>query len=223
MRPPCAAKSSSALCHHIGRVLGGCSQEQVIRPHANGVVARVADKHAVRDRAIGQLPRHAVRADRAAVLRGSAIPSRPSRTLPGPAPRTLPNIGPETIRYRDRHPGLLAGIRTVLALPIADGRRPLLEGRSALTADALNGLAAGVVSAWTGAVLREPALDGLSRGDKGAAALVTGTMYGHRAYSSVSGLGRLQPRRGHFASRFYHACRRAFAPIVDAAEMERSA
>ena len=102
-----------------------------------------------------------------------------------------------------------------------------------LTSERLTALPARQEGQWgavaSGRAVLALALPRLAREDQegdgtvSADALKLGNLNGHRAYSSVSGLGRLQPRRGHFASRFYHACRRAFAPIVDAAELDRSA
>jgi len=61
------------------------AEKQVFRPHASGVVAVVTDKHAGRDLAVRQFPRHSMRGDSTAAHAKSAVAERVSGRSPFPA------------------------------------------------------------------------------------------------------------------------------------------
>lgn len=95
MRPDVATLTVS-----VSVVVGRCSEEQMIRPDAQLVVAVVTDEQSIGDRTVGDLPRHAV---------GSLVAARcpfdcdqhsvaARRASPDPFPASVVNsdLGPET-------------------------------------------------------------------------------------------------------------------------------
>lgn len=185
-----------ALGNHVGRIIGRQAEEQMVRPDAGRVVARMADEHAVRDRAVMNLPGYAVGKLNASIALANhegSIPADHAVSRPCPAAVRLADLFPEAFEHRARAGAVVAILGAVLLASPAPRNM-----QAALEAVAVR-LPAGP-RARTRAELTRHA----GRGLNDSAALLAGTLNGHRAYSSVSGLGQLTLRRGHFVPRFYH-------------------
>lgn len=213
-------------------VLQGCAYPKMSEVHARRVVPAWAGVQ--RPLIVSKLhtsPKHEAEARRAIVLplvANATISVIAQQCRPRPAPIWSGgsiNSRPESLFERSHAQQATGACAELLAIPARDLARLSGEGAPALLASQMR---PGRSVASPGAELPTP-LANVSRHDlKGCAAssadaIALGNLYGHRAYSSVSGPGQVTLRRGRFVSKFYQMCRRAFAPIVDASEMERSA
>lgn len=128
-------------------------------------------------------------------------------------------------RFKRSHAEQPAGASAeLLAIPARNLARLATERPAALLADeAPTGGAVAVPRAVLAAALPDIGRHDLKgSATAGADAIGLDNLYGHRATPRC--LPRVLPtRRGNFMSRFYHAHQGAFAPIVDASELERSA
>jgi hypothetical protein len=82
----------------VGAIVGVVAEEQVCRVDARRIVAGVAHKHSVGDRAVVKLPRHAVcRNDSPVDTEMTVAPLVVRGSGPGPAPVRLTDLGEESL------------------------------------------------------------------------------------------------------------------------------
>lgn len=92
------ATGVSVFCHHVCGVFCRGSEKQVGGPNTCGVVAVVADEHAIRNCAVCQFPRNAMGAPRFTAYRDDAIPRSGPMATPLPAGTSGIYVLPETIK-----------------------------------------------------------------------------------------------------------------------------
>lgn len=92
---------TSAFCLHVGRVFHWLAKEQMVRPYARRVVARMAHEHASRNRPMVQFPGHTMRQEHSMLpinLHAERpVSARHAITLPFPAAIRLPHFCPESL------------------------------------------------------------------------------------------------------------------------------
>lgn len=100
---------SAPLCPLVGAVVGVTTEEQVRRIHTRRIVASVADKHAVRNRAVGEFPRHTMRQFVPALRRSllteiqHSVACRRSSPDPFPAPIRPDDLAPKSLVKAPAH------------------------------------------------------------------------------------------------------------------------
>jgi hypothetical protein len=101
--PTSLPRGATALLRHVKTIVLSCSQKQMVRAHARGVIAVVANVQPRRDWAILDLPGQAMRLCSsfflAAIYRAVSVLIR--GTFPDPTGVGLPHLHPEAILYRN--------------------------------------------------------------------------------------------------------------------------
>jgi hypothetical protein len=206
--------ASAPFAHHVSRIVCRRSQEQVIGPDAWRVVAVVTDEHAIRDRAVGQLPYNAVR--HVGLMGANAnrpVPEGRRGAGPHPTPLRSLDLFPEAVSQGaplnaaagDSSACLGAEARTSTLNPGGNGG----EWACADFADPGDASSGSGYTASNGAELTLPLLDDGREGEKIRSALDAlardGTVTGHRVLLT---LGVIPPAgcngAGVSARQLYH-------------------
>lgn len=135
-------RSATTLLRHISAIVSGSAEEQMVRPHARGIVALVQCVKPIWDRAIVEFIGNAMGAQGFAARLDFSISLR-LRTSPDPAAVRFLYLTPKAVRQRC--PWLsftCAGESAVFAVGLASGCSVVLEYLTAMLADALSHLGA---------------------------------------------------------------------------------
>lgn len=121
-----AAIAVSPFGGFIGHVVGGSSEEKVIRMDAGGIVAMVTDQQSRWDQPVSQFPRKSMRYNMFAV--GEQLPvSTPPDVFVGPTSIAFDDILPEPLLDGSHFPGVRARSTTEAPFPFFDLRRDGME------------------------------------------------------------------------------------------------
>ena len=118
---PVTARSASLLIA-VADIIGVRAEPEMLRPHAARIITPMQDVEPAVDRALSDLPGHAVSGDMPVRQPQRAIPGLPNGSLPGPATPTrcrarasLVDLHPEPIDRRESHSRLrMSGVRAGL-------------------------------------------------------------------------------------------------------------